>query len=185
MSGTRGTLLAIPIWIAIAWLSVENIRRNYLIVILIFFNLIFIFSEELINILYEIPNSRFSIATLAPRIQLWLELDPSNFLTGGGFAANLSVDNLTGAPNVIDSGLIYFLSEVGAPITFGLIFVLLTAAKNDLLISKRGALQFFIGVLLISSIAQIPFHTRLSNFFICILIYSSFCYVKKIKIHLS
>jgi type IV secretory pathway TrbD component len=183
ISGTRGILLAIPVWLMITWLSVKNIRRNYFLSILIFFGCIFIFSNELINFLYAIPNSRFSPATLAPRIQLWLNLDAANFLTGGGFAANLALDNLTAPPNVIDSGIIYFLSEIGAPLTLGLIYVLLGAAKSDLLGPRRGPLQLFIGVLLIASIAQIPFHTRLSNFVICLLIYSDIFYVKNIHIY--
>lgn len=183
MSGTRGILIAIPVWMALAWASAYHIRRNYLIMIAAFFASIFIFSDELITLLYAMPNSRFSLATLAPRIELWLELKPENLLIGGGLATNLSLDSLASAPIVIDSGLIYLLSEIGAPLTFGLVYVLLTAAQRDLLGSRRGVLHLFIGVLLVASIAQIPFHTRLSNFFICLLIYSGIHHAKTIQIH--
>jgi hypothetical protein len=37
ISGTRGILLAIPVWMAITWMSVNNVRRNYLLAILVFF----------------------------------------------------------------------------------------------------------------------------------------------------
>ncbi len=179
MSGTRGILVAIPVWAVMVRTSVDHVRRNYLIGIAVFFVVVFLFSDELITLLYAMPNSRFSLATLAPRIQLWLDLDPTNFVIGGGLAANLALDNLSSAPNVIDSGLIYFLSEIGAPLTIALVYILLTAAQRDLLGSRKGALQLFLGVLLIASIAQIPLHTRLSNFFICLLIYSGIYHAKK------
>lgn len=183
MSGTRGILIAIPVWGALAWASAHHIRRNYLIAIAAFFSGLFIFADELITLLYAMPNSRFSLATLAPRIQLWLELEPANLVIGGGLAANFSLESLADAPIVIDSGLIYLLSEIGAPLTIGLVYVLLTAAQRDLLGSRRGVLQLFIGVLLVASIAQIPFHTRLSNFFICLLIYSGIHHAKTFQIH--
>lgn len=182
MSGTRGILFAIPIWFALTWLSERHMRRNYLIFIALFFTSIFIFSEQLISLLYAMPNSRFSLATLAPRIQLWTNLEPTSFLSGGGLAANLSLESLDIAPTVIDSGLVYLLTEIGGPLTFVLIYLLLTAARIDLLGSRRGVLQLFIGVLLVASIAQIPFHTRLSNFLICLLVYSGIYHAKFIQI---
>lgn len=180
MSGTRGILIAIPAWILLAHISATNVRRNYLLSIAAFFSIIFIFSNELVALLYALPNSRFSLATLAPRIELWLELDIQKLLIGGGLAANLSIDNLTDAPTVIDSGLFYLFSEIGAPLTIGMIYLLLTAAQRDLLNSRKGELQTFMGVLLIASIAQIPLHTRLSNFLICLLIYSSIYRAKNV-----
>lgn len=185
LSGTRGILLAVPLWFAITWLSASHVRSGYLLAIAIFFTLAFFFSEELVSILYSMPNARFSLATLAPRIELWMKLDLADLVVGGGFAANLALENLADAPNVIDSGLIYFLSEMGVVMTVGLIYLLLTAAQRDLLGSRRGSLQLFIGVLLVASIAQIPLHTRLSNFFICLLIYSGLYHAKDFQIRRS
>jgi len=182
MSGTRGVLIAIPAWIILTWLSADNVRRNYLIFVAAFFVCIFIYSDELISLLYALPNSRFSLATLAPRIELWLQLEPTSVLSGGGMAANLALDSLTDAPTVIDSGLIYLLTEIGGPLTLGLVFVYLSAARGDLLGSRRGVLQMFIGVLLVASIVQIPFHTRLSNFLICLIVYSGIYHAKSIQI---
>jgi len=182
MSGTRGVLIAIPAWVILTWVSADNVRRNYLIFVAAFFVCIFIYSDELISLLYALPNSRFSLATLAPRIELWLQLEPISVLSGGGIAANLALDSLTDAPTVIDSGLIYLLTELGGPLTLGLVFVYLSAARGDLLGSRRGVLQMFIGVLLVASIAQIPFHTRLSNFLICLIVYSGIYHAKTIQI---
>lgn len=182
MSGTRGIVIAIPIWIALTWTSAGHVRRNYLIFLAAFFVGIFVFSDQLITVLYALPNSRFSLATLAPRIELWMKLEPASFITGGGLAANLSLESLADAPTVIDSGLIYLLTEIGGPLTLTLVYVLLTAARGDLLGSRRGVLQLFVGVLLVASIAQIPFHTRLSNFLICLLVYSGIHHAKTIQI---
>ncbi len=182
MSGTRGVLIALPIWVILARVSADNVRRNYLTFLAAFFICIFIYSDELINLLYELPNSRFSLATLAPRIELWMQLEPTSVITGGGMAANLALDSLTDAPTVIDSGLIYLLTEIGGPLTLGLIFVYLSAARCDLLGSRWGLLQMFIGVLLVASIAQIPFHTRLSNFLICLIVYSGIYHARTIQI---
>lgn len=182
MSGTRGILIAIPVWVMLAWVSAANVRRNYLILLAAFFVCIFIFSDELITLLYALPNSRFSLATLAPRIELWMQLEPTSVISGGGMAANLSLDSLTDAPTVIDSGLIYLLTEIGGPLTLALVFVYLSAARGDLIGSRRGVLQMFIGVLLVASIAQIPFHTRLSNFLICLIVYSGIHHAKNIQI---
>jgi hypothetical protein len=182
MSGTRGILIAIPVWAVLAWSSAVYIRRNYLIFVAAFFAGIFVFSDQLITLLYALPNSRFSFATLAPRIELWTNLEPANIMTGGGLAANLSIGSLTNAPTVIDSGLIYLLTEIGGPLTLTLIYVLLTAARHDLLGSRRGALQLFIGVLIVASVAQIPFHTRLSNFLICLLVYAGIHHAKTAQI---
>ena len=181
MSGTRGILIAIPAWFLLAFTSVAHVRRNYILSITAFFTLIFIFSNELIALLYALPNSRFSLATLAPRIELWLQLDINKFLTGGGFAANFSSENLTDAPTVIDSGLFYLFTEIGAPLTIAVIYLLLSVAQRDLTISRKGVLQFFIGVLLVASIAQIPLQTRLSNFLICLLIYSGIYRAKNVQ----
>lgn len=183
MSGTRGILIAIPIWVTLAWLSPSHVRRNYLITITSIFSVLFIFAGELISILYAMPNSRFSLATLAPRIQLWLELEPASIVAGGGLAANYSLVSLVDAPAVIDSGLIYLLTEIGGPLTLGLVYVLLTAAQRDLKDSHWGGLQLFVGVLLVASIAQIPFHTRLSNFLICLIIYSQIHYAKSVNLY--
>jgi hypothetical protein len=182
MSGTRGILIAIPIWILLTWVSAVHIRRNYYILITTCFGLIVLFSDGLINLLYALPNSRFSLATLAPRIELWMSLEPTGFITGRGFAANLSPENLANAPTVLDSGLIYLLTEIGGPLTLGLLYVLLSAARRDLLDSRSGVLQLFIGVLLIASIVQIPFHTRLSNFLVCLLVYSGIYHAKTVQI---
>lgn len=182
MSGTRGILIAVPIWIGLTWLSVESVRRNYLLFLVVFFAGTFVFAEQLITILYTLPNSRFSLATLAPRIELWMKLEPVSLIAGGGLAANLSLENLVDAPVVIDSGLIYLITELGVPLTVALVYVFLTAARTNLLEYRRGGLQFFIGVLLVASIAQIPFHTRLSNFLICLLVYSGIHHAKKFQI---
>jgi hypothetical protein len=172
LSGTRGIIFAIPIWIILVFSISRYLRIAYFSAVAVFFVVIFSFSSELTSLLWSLPNSRFSFSTLAPRIELWLRLPRDNFFFGRGFAANYSVESVWSAPAVLDSGILYMLSEVGVLGSFLIIFVLLSAVKDVIGVNRSSAFANFLGVLLIANLVQIPFHTRLANFFVCLLVYA-------------
>ena len=182
LSGTRGVLMSLPLWLLMARIAKQHVVKVFFVSLVVFIGLIFTFSDELITMLYSMPNSRFSLATLAPRIVLWTQLDAGNFVVGGGLAANLS-DNLIDAPTVLDSGLLYFCTEVGVPVTLTLLTLFLTVSRHRIRRDGRDAVGVLIGTLVIASIAQIPFHTRLPNFLICISLYAAFYRAQVVSIH--
>ncbi|WP_343633327.1 hypothetical protein [Roseateles sp.] len=182
LSGTRGILMSLPLWMLLARVAGRRVVPIYFVTLAGFLSLMMLFSEELIALLYAMPNSRFSLATLAPRIVLWTQLDASNFATGGGLAVNLS-DSLVDAPTVLDSGLLYFCTEIGVPATLALLSLFLTVARVRRGEDRRDALGVMLGTLVISSLVQIPFHTRLPNFLLCVAVYAAIHRAQVLSIH--
>lgn len=182
LSGTRGILMSLPLWLLLARVAGRRVVPIYFATLAGFLSLMLLFSEELIALLYAMPNSRFSLATLAPRIILWTQLDASNFATGGGLAVNLK-ESLVDAPTVLDSGLLYFCTEIGVPATLALLSLFLTAAQARRGEDGRDAVGMLLGALVVSSLVQIPFHTRLPNFLICVAVYATIHRAQVLSIH--
>jgi hypothetical protein len=169
LSGTRGILFAIPAWLLLRTWGPRRLILGFLAGLVCALAVVLLWGDEIVAYLYALPNSRFSLATLAPRIQMWMAIEWDKLLTGGGIAVNVS-ENLTDAPVVIDSGLIYLITEIGLPATLAVYALLLRAAQRDMR-TGHGALALALGVFAVASIAQIPLQTRLPNFLLCVIAY--------------
>lgn len=170
-SGTRSVLYAIPIWILLTIVF----KRNAIIALWVGISSAILLMAAnvnfLINYFYSMANSRFSLATLAPRVEIWSSFNVENLLIGGGLAYNITSSGSDFSVGVLDSEILYFISELGLPIYLCVMMIFSKFLLSCQSTSPNSALVSFIAIILVSTIAQLPFHMRFVNFLVIYLVY--------------
>jgi len=172
-SGTRSVIYAVPIWILLTVVFKRYAITAFWMGVFSAMLLMATNSALLITYFYNLTNSRFSFATLAPRIEIWSSFNFENLLIGGGLAYNIARAGSGFSVGALDSEVLYFISELGLAIYLCVMIIFSRFLFFGQSINPNSAVVSFVAIILVSTLAQLPFHMRLVNFLVIYLVYIS------------